>query len=56
MGKKHLFSLANEFVGETALPSALHYWYQIGSILALAMLSQVITGIFLAMFYVSSVD
>jgi ubiquinol-cytochrome c reductase cytochrome b/c1 subunit len=56
MGKKHLFSLANEFVGDTALPSALNSWYQIGSILAVAMLSQVITGIFLAMFYVSSVD
>ena len=53
---KHLWSLANEFVVDTALPCNLNYWYQIGSILALAMFSQVMTGIFLAMFYVSSVD
>lgn len=56
IGIGHLASLANEFVVDTALPSSLNYWYQIGSILALAMFSQIMTGIFLAMFYVSSID
>ena len=56
MTNKHLFSLANELVVDAALPSTLNFWYQIGSLLALAMIVQIATGIFLAMFYVSSID
>jgi ubiquinol-cytochrome c reductase cytochrome b subunit len=49
-------SLANDFVVDTALPSSLNPWYQLGSILAVALLCQIVTGIGLARVYVSSVD
>ena len=56
MINKHLMSLTNDFVVDTALPSNLNYWYQMGSIIAVSMIGQIITGVFLAMFYVSSID
>jgi quinol-cytochrome oxidoreductase complex cytochrome b subunit len=56
LNNKPFLNLSYELLVDSALPSGINYWFQLGSILALAMLSQILTGLFLAMFYVSSSD
>lgn len=53
---RHLANLAREMVVDTALPSNLFIWSQLGSMLAAAMSSQIGTGIFLSMFYSGSAE
>ena len=53
---RHLSSLATDFVLDTPLPAGLNYCYQLGSVLAVAMLAQIASGIFLAFFYLPSID
>ena len=49
-------ALLSEFLIDTALPTNLNAFYQLGSILAALFVTQLASGVFLAMFYTSSID
>jgi len=54
--KNPIFSLFNEFVVDSPLPSNINYLYGFGSLLALILGLQILTGIFLAMHYTPNID
>jgi ubiquinol-cytochrome c reductase cytochrome b subunit len=54
--KNPLLSLFNEFAVDSPLPSNINYTYNIGSLLALVLGIQILTGIFLAMHYTPNID
>jgi len=54
--KNPILSLFNEFVVDSPLPSNINYLYGFGSLLALILGLQILTGIFLAMHYTPNID
>lgn len=54
--KNPLLSLFNEFAVDSPLPSNINYLYNFGSLLALVLGIQILTGIFLAMHYTPNID
>lgn len=51
-----LLSLANSYMVDSPQPSSLSYMWNFGSLLALCLGLQIVTGIFLAMHYTPNVD
>jgi len=51
-----LAKLFNNYVYDSLLPLNLNYLYNMGSILGLALVIQIITGIFLAMYFCPNID
>ena len=49
-------AILNDFLIDTALPTNLNGFYQLGSILAALFVAQLATGVFRAIFYTSSID
>lgn len=54
--KNPVLSLFNEFMVDSPLPSNINYLYNFGSLLALVLAIQILTGVFLAMHYTPHVD
>lgn len=48
--KNPVLSLMNEFAVDSPLPSNINYLYGFGSLLALVLGIQILTGVFLAMY------
>lgn len=51
-----LLSLVNSYIVDSPQPSSLSYMWNFGSLLALCLGLQIVTGIFLAMHYTPNVD
>ena len=51
-----LLSLFNNYLYDSLLPLNISYYYNFGSILGLCLVVQIITGIFLAMYYIPNID
>lgn len=56
MKRDELVSIINNSFYDSLLPINLNYWYNYGSLLGLSLVIQIITGIMLAMHYVSNID
>lgn len=55
--KSNLFlSLVNSYLIDSPQPSSLNYWYNVGSLLGMCLIIQIITGILLAMHYSSNLS
>jgi ubiquinol-cytochrome c reductase cytochrome b subunit len=54
--KNPILFLANEFAIDSPLPSNINYLYGFGSLLALVLGIQILTGLFLAMHYTPNID
>nr|YP_010042772.1 cytochrome b [Culcita novaeguineae]QPC56419.1 cytochrome b [Culcita novaeguineae] len=55
--KSHpLFNLVNGFLVDLPSPSNLSIWWNFGSLLGICLISQIITGLFLAMHYTSDIS
>jgi len=54
--KNPILSLFNEFAVDSPLPSNINYLYGFGSLLALVLGLQILTGVFLAMHYTPNID
>lgn len=55
--KRHpLIKLANDFVIDAPTPSNISYWWNVGSLLGISLVIQIITGVTLAMHYNPSVS
>lgn len=54
--KNPILSLFNEFAVDSPLPSNINYLYGFGSLLAVILGLQILTGIFLAMHYTPNID
>lgn len=52
--KNVILQLANSFLIDSPQPSNINYWWNLGSLLALCLVIQLATGIFLAMHYSSN--
>ena len=50
-----LLSLANPYIVDSATPSNISYLWNFGSLLALCLVIQIVTGVTLAMHYTPSV-
>ena len=51
-----LISLSNNFLIDYATPVNLSIWWNIGSILGLILISQILSGLFLAIFYIPDIS
>ena len=49
-------SLVNGYVIDSPQPSSISYWWNIGSLLGLCLVIQILTGIFMAMHYSSNIE
>ena len=55
--KSHPFlRLVNSYVVDSPQPANISYMWNMGSLLALCLVIQIVTGIFLAMHYIPNVD
>lgn len=55
--KSNVFlGLVNSYVIDSPQPSNISYWWNLGSLLALCLVIQLATGIFLAMHYSSNIN
>lgn len=54
--KNEFLSILNGFVIDAPQPSNINYWWNIGSLLALCLVIQILTGVFLAMHYSSNIE
>jgi len=54
--KNPILYLVNEFAIDSPLPSNINYLYGFGSLLALVLVIQILTGLFLAMHYTPNID
>lgn len=55
--KSHpILSLANSYFVDSPQPANISYMWNLGSLLGLCLIIQIITGIFLAMHYTPNVD
>lgn len=54
--RNSLLSLANSYMIDSPQPSSISYLWNFGSLLAVVLVIQIVTGVFLAMHYNSSVD
>lgn len=48
--------IVNGYVIDAPQPSNINYWWNIGSLLALCLIIQILTGVFLAMHYSSNIE
>ena len=51
-----IFSLVNSYVVDSPQPTNISYMWNFGSLLALCLIIQILTGVFLAMHYSPNVD
>nr|YP_010248543.1 apocytochrome b [Pneumocystis oryctolagi]QTK22307.1 apocytochrome b [Pneumocystis oryctolagi] len=51
-----LLSICNSYLIDSPQPSNLSYWWNLGSLLGLCLVIQIITGVTLAMHYIPSID
>lgn len=49
-------SLVNSYLIDSPQPSSINYWYNVGSLLGMCLVIQIITGILLAMHYSSHIE
>ena len=49
-------SLVNSYVIDSPQPSSINYWWNMGSLLGLCLVIQIVTGIFIAMHYSSNIE
>lgn len=49
-------SLANSYLIDSPQPSSINYWWNLGSLLGLCLVIQIVSGIFLAMHYSSNIE
>nr|YP_009298331.1 cytochrome b [Saccharomyces kudriavzevii]AOM68295.1 cytochrome b [Saccharomyces kudriavzevii]AOT85202.1 Cobp [Saccharomyces kudriavzevii] len=49
-------SLVNSYVIDSPQPSSINYWWNMGSLLGLCLVIQIVTGIFMAMHYSSNIE
>nr|YP_006460462.1 putative apocytochrome b [Lachancea kluyveri]CCG06532.1 putative apocytochrome b [Lachancea kluyveri]CCG06540.1 putative apocytochrome b [Lachancea kluyveri] len=49
-------NLVNSYMIDSPQPSSINYWWNLGSLLALCLVIQICTGIFLAMHYSSNIE
>lgn len=49
-------SLVNSYMIDSPQPSSLNYWYNLGSLLGLCLIIQIMSGLFLAMHYSSNIE
>jgi len=54
--RNRILSIVNSFLVDSPLPSNINYWYNGGSLLGLFMIIQILTGVFLAMFYTRDIS
>jgi ubiquinol-cytochrome c reductase cytochrome b subunit len=54
--KNPLLSLYNNYLYDSLLPMNISYWYNYGSLLGLCLIIQIVSGIFLAMYYIPQID
>lgn len=54
--KNELLRLVNNFVYDSLLPLNINYFYNFGSLLGLCLIIQILSGIFLAMYYVPNIN
>ena len=55
--KSNLYlNLVNSYVIDSPQPSSINYWWNLGSLLGLCLVIQILTGIFLAMHYSSNIE
>lgn len=55
--KKNIYtSLVNSYLIDSPQPSSINYWYNIGSLLGLCLIIQIISGLFLSMHYSSNIE
>nr|CAI5371515.1 COB.CDS.1 [Saccharomyces cerevisiae]CAI6380631.1 COB.CDS.1 [Saccharomyces cerevisiae] len=49
-------SLVNSYTIDSPQPSSINYWWNMGSLLGLCLVIQIVTGIFMAMHYSSNIE
>lgn len=49
-------SLVNSYLIDSPQPSTINYWWNLGSLLGLCLVIQILTGIFMAMHYSSNIE
>nr|YP_002836210.1 apocytochrome b [Nakaseomyces bacillisporus]CAX36940.1 apocytochrome b [Nakaseomyces bacillisporus] len=49
-------SLVNSYIIDSPQPSSINYWWNLGSLLGLCLVIQILTGIFMAMHYSSNIE
>ena len=49
-------NLVNSYLIDSPQPSSINYWWNIGSLLGLCLVIQILTGIFMAMHYSSNIE
>jgi len=49
-------ALVNSYMIDSPQPSSLNYWYNLGSLLGLCLVIQIMSGLFLAMHYSSNIE
>lgn len=49
-------ALVNSYMIDSPQPSSLNYWYNLGSLLGLCLIIQIMSGLFLAMHYSSNIE
>ena len=54
--KNPILSIFNNYLYDSLLPMNLSYWYNFGSLLGLCLIIQIVSGIFLAMYYIPHID
>ena len=54
--KHHLFKLANDALVDLPTPSTISEWWNFGPLLRTCLVIQIVTGLFLAIHYCSSID
>ena len=51
-----LLKIVNNYIYDSKMPLNLNYWYNMGSILGLLLIIQIVTGILLSMNYIGHID
>nr|YP_002836203.1 apocytochrome b [Nakaseomyces castellii]CAX36933.1 apocytochrome b [Nakaseomyces castellii] len=49
-------SLVNSYIIDSPQPSSINYWWNLGSLLGLCLVIQIMTGVFMAMHYSSNIE
>lgn len=49
-------SSVNSYIIDSPQPSSINYWWNMGSLLGLCLVIQIVTGIFMAMHYSSNIE
>jgi len=54
--RNEFLGIVNSYVIDSPQPSNINYWWNLGSLLALCLIIQILTGVFLAMHYSSNIE